>query len=76
MGERKGSLKKRITLFIIIGISVILLSLGVASHYIIQKDIDGLMNKKLALSRLARNNVDNIIKDNINRLYGRAHPPK
>jgi signal transduction histidine kinase len=69
MGERKGSLKKRITLFIIIGISVILLSLGVASHYIIQKDIDGLMNKKLALSRLTRNNIDNIIKDNISRLY-------
>lgn len=69
MNEHKGSLKKRITLFIIIGISVILLSLGVASHYIIQKDIDGLLNKKLALSRLTRNNVDNIIKDNISRLY-------
>ena len=69
MNEHKGSLKKRITLLIIIGISVILLSLGVASHYIIQKDIDGLMNKKLSLSRLTRNNVDNIIKDNISRLY-------
>jgi len=69
MSEYKGSLKKRITLFSIIGISVILLSLGVASHYIIQKDIDGLLAKKLALSRLTRNNVDNIIRDNINRLY-------
>src|SRR5512143_628585 len=69
MNDHKGSLKKRITLFSIIGISVILLSLGVASHYIIQKDIDGLLNKKLALSRLTRNNVDNIIKDNISRLY-------
>jgi signal transduction histidine kinase len=69
MGWYKGSLQKRITLFILIGISVILLSLGVASHYIIQKNIDDLLNKKLALSRITRNNVDNIIKDNINRLY-------
>jgi signal transduction histidine kinase len=69
MSEHKGSLKKRITLLIVIGISVILLSLGIASHYIIQKDIDGLLNKKLALSRITRNNVDNIIKDNISRLY-------
>jgi signal transduction histidine kinase len=69
MSVHKGSLKKRITLFVIFGISVMLLSLGVASHYIIQKDIDGLLNKKLALSRLTRNNVDNIIKDNISRLY-------
>jgi signal transduction histidine kinase len=69
MGWYKGSLQKRITLFILIGISVILLSLGVASHYIIQKNIEDLLNEKLALSRNTRNNVDNIIKDNINRLY-------
>jgi signal transduction histidine kinase len=69
MSRYKGSLRKRITLIILIGISVILLSLGVASHYIIQKNIEDLLNKKLALSRLTRNNVDNIIEDNINRLY-------
>lgn len=62
-------MRKRITLIILIGISVILLSLGVASHYIIQRNIDDLLNKKLALSRLTRNNVDTIIEDNINRLY-------
>ncbi len=62
-------MRKRITLIILIGISVILVSLGVASHYIIQKNIDDLLNKQLALSRLTRNNVDNIIQDNINRLY-------
>lgn len=69
MGWYKGSLQKRITLFILIGISVMLLSLGVASQYIIQKNIEDLLSKKLALSRLTRNNVDNIIRDNINRLY-------
>lgn len=69
MGEYKGSLQKRITLFILIGISVILLSLGVTSHFIIKKNINDLLNKKLALSRVIRNNVDNIIKENINRLY-------
>ncbi len=69
MSKLTGSLQKRITLFILIGISVILLSLGIASHYLIQKNIDDLLNKKLALSRLTRNNVDNIIRDNISRLY-------
>ncbi|MGE5173248.1 MAG: HAMP domain-containing protein [Betaproteobacteria bacterium] len=62
-------MQKRITVIILLGISVILLSLGIASHYIIQKNIAELLNKKLALSRLTRNNVDNIIKDNISRLY-------
>jgi signal transduction histidine kinase len=69
MSKYKGNLQKRITVIILIGISVILLSLGLASHYIIQKNIDDLLNKKLSLSRLTRNNVDNIIKDNISRLY-------
>ena len=69
MSEHKGSLRKRITLFILIGIAVILLSLGVTSHIIIKKNIDDLLDRKLALSRLIRNNIDNIIKDNINRLY-------
>jgi len=69
MTRHKGSLRKRITFLILIGISIILLSLGVASHYIIQKNIDDLLNKQLALSRVTRNNVDNIIQDNINRLY-------
>jgi signal transduction histidine kinase len=69
MSRFKGNLQKRITVIILLGISVILLSLGVASHYIIKKNIDDLLNKKLALSRLTRNNIDNIIKDNISRLY-------
>ena len=69
MSEHKGSLRKRITLFILIGIAVILLSLGVTSHIIIKKNIDDLLSRKLALSRIIRNNIDNIIKDNINRLY-------
>jgi signal transduction histidine kinase len=69
MSKYKGNLQRRITVIILIGISVILLSLGLASHYIIQKNIDDLLNKKLSLSRLTRNNVDNIIKDNISRLY-------
>ncbi len=69
MGKYKGNLQKRITVIILIGISVILLSLGLASHYIIQKNIEDMVNKKLALSRLTRNNLDNIIKDNISRLY-------
>jgi signal transduction histidine kinase len=49
--------------------SIILLSLGIVSYYIIEKNIEDSLNKKLALARLIRNNIDNIIKDNINRLY-------
>ncbi len=67
--ETPGSLKKRITLTIITGISVILLSFGIASYFIIQKNIDDSLNRKLALAHLIRNNIDNIIRDNINRLY-------
>ncbi len=62
-------MRKRITLTIVMGISIILLGLGIASHYIIRKNIEESLNKKLVMSRLIRNNVDNIIKDNINRLY-------
>jgi signal transduction histidine kinase len=67
--HHKGSLRKRITLTIMTGISIILLTFGIASYYIIQKNIDDSLNKKLSLARLIRNNIDNIIKDNINRLY-------
>jgi two-component system, NarL family, sensor histidine kinase NreB len=69
MSWHKGSLRKRITLFFVVGIAIILTSLGVASHFIIQKNINDTLTRKLALSRLIRNNIDNIIKDNINRLY-------
>jgi signal transduction histidine kinase len=51
------------------GISIILLTFGVASYYIIQKNIEDSLNKKRSLARLIRNNIDNIIKDNISRLY-------
>ena len=64
-----GSLKKRITLTIILGMSVILLSSGIVSYNIIKKSIDAAINKKIVFSRLIRDNIDNVLKDNINRLY-------
>lgn len=69
MAEHTGSLRRRITLTIITGISVILLTFGVASYYIIHQNIDHSLNEKLAHAHLIGNNIDNIIKDNINRLY-------
>lgn len=69
MIKHSGSLRKRITLTIITGISIILLTFSIASHYIIQKNIEDSQNEKLSFARLIRNNIDNIIKDNINRLY-------
>jgi signal transduction histidine kinase len=69
MSRYKGNLQKRITVIILLEISVVLVCLGAASHYIIQRNIDDLLGKKLALCRLTRNNTDNIIKENISRLY-------
>lgn len=67
--ETRGGLRKKITLFVLAGISLMLMAFGIAGYIIVQKSIDQSLNKRLALSRLLRNNIDNIIKDNINRLY-------
>jgi signal transduction histidine kinase len=69
MIKHSGSLRKRITLTIITGISIILLTFSIASHFIIRENIEDSQNEKLSFARLIRNNIDNIIKDNINRLY-------
>jgi signal transduction histidine kinase len=69
MSDHKGSLRRRITLTIMTGISIILLTFGIASYFIVQKSIEDSLNKKLSLARLVRTNIDNIIKDNISRLY-------
>ena len=52
-----------------LGMSIILLSFGVISYCIVQQRIEDSLNRKLAFGRLIRNNIDDIIKDNINRLY-------
>jgi signal transduction histidine kinase len=69
MTKRTGSFRKRLTLTIITGISIILLTFSIAGYYIVQKSIESSHNEKLAFARLIRNNIDNIIQDNINRLY-------
>lgn len=69
MAENNGSLQKRITFAVLFGMSIILLSFGIVSYYIVYKNIEGLMSNKIVLARSLRQNVDDIIKDNINRLY-------
>ncbi len=69
MRGKNGGLRRHIRLFVLAGISIILFSLGIVSYFIIQRNIEESLNKRLALSRLIRNNIDNIITDNINRLY-------
>jgi signal transduction histidine kinase len=69
MIERTGSLRKRITLTILTGITIILLTFSIASHYIIRKNIEDAQNAKIAFARLITSDIDNIIKDNVNRLY-------
>jgi len=62
-------LRRRIVLGVTLGMSVILLSFGVISYYIVNNSIEDSLNQKLAFGRLVRNKIDDIIKDNINRLY-------
>lgn len=69
MRTKSGSLRKRIGIAVALGMAVILLCFGVVSHYIVEGNIEDSLAKKLALARLIRNNIDNILKDNINRLY-------
>lgn len=69
MEGKRGGLQKRITLAITLGMSIILLSLAVVSYYIVQKNIEDSLNRKLAVGRLIKNNVDNLIRENVNRLF-------
>jgi len=69
MRIKRGGLRRRIVLAVTLGMSVILLSFGVISFYIVNKSIEDSLNKKLVFGRLVRNKIDDIIKDNINRLY-------
>ena len=69
MVHKRGSLQRRITIAVMLGMSIILLSLGIVSYFIIHKNIEDSMNEKLALARVIRSNIDNTIKDNLNRLY-------
>lgn len=63
------SLRKRITLTILTGISILLLTFGVAGYYIVQSSIEHSVSEKLELAHLIGSNIDNIIRDNISRLY-------
>lgn len=67
--EKRGSLRKRITLAVMLGMSIILLSFGIASYYTVQKSIEDSLNKKLAIARFIKNTMDNILSENISRLY-------
>lgn len=65
----KGGLRRRIVLAVTLGMSVILLSFGIISYYIVHTSIEDSLNKKLIFGRLVRNKIDAILKDNVNRLY-------
>lgn len=69
MGRKIGGLQRRITLGATLGISIMVFCFGTVSYYLIQKNIEDTLNKRLALAHLIRNNIDTIINENINRLY-------
>lgn len=69
MFRKRGSLQKRITLAITLGMSIILICFALASHFIIRKNINDSLDRKLAEGRLIKDSIDNLIRDNINRLY-------
>ncbi|HTR45611.1 MAG TPA: cache domain-containing protein, partial [Thermodesulfovibrionales bacterium] len=65
----KKSLRKRIALAIIFGMSIILLSYAVVSYHIVNASIRDALDRKLAMARLIRNRIDSLVEENINRLY-------
>lgn len=69
MGPKRGGLQKRITLVLTLIMSTILLSFGIVSYYIVQGSISSSIDKEVALVRVIRNEVEEILKNNINRLY-------
>ncbi|MEW6409817.1 MAG: cache domain-containing protein [Nitrospirota bacterium] len=62
-------MQKRIILSIILGMSIILIGLGVVSYYIVDKSIENSLDNRLALAHLIGNYIDNIIQGNLTRLY-------
>lgn len=62
-------MRKRIILSVFLGMAIILISLGVASYLIVEKDIDYSLNNRLALARFISNYIDSIIQNNFIRLY-------
>lgn len=69
MFGKRGSLQKRIILAITLGMSTILVCFALASHFIIRKNINDSLDRKLAEGRLIKDSIDNLIRDNLNRLY-------
>lgn len=69
MEGKRGGLQRRITLAVMLGMSIILLSFAIVSYYIVQKNIEDSLHEKIVVGRLIKNNVDNLIKENINRLF-------
>ncbi len=69
MEGKRGGLQRRITLAVMLGMSVILLSFGIVSYYIVQENIQDSLNKKIAVGRLIKSHVDNLIRENVNRLF-------
>ncbi|MGD1075194.1 MAG: HAMP domain-containing protein [Thermodesulfovibrionales bacterium] len=69
MWIKKGGLQRRITLAATIGISLMVFCFGIVSYYLIEKNIEDTLNRRIALAHLIRNNIDAVIKENINRLY-------
>jgi len=64
-----GALQKRIILAVIFGMSVVLLSFGVITYYFVYQNTNHLLENRIMLARQVKHGIDDIIRDNINRLY-------
>lgn len=62
-------MRRRITVAIILFITIVLVSLGIASYYIIQRSIEDSLDERLAMATLIKDNTERLISANINRLY-------
>ncbi len=69
MGDKEGSLKRRIITLMMTGLIFMLVCFGGVAYYIVKNNIEHSLQHRLLLARLIKNNIDSIISDNLKRLY-------
>lgn len=60
---------KRIIISVILSISIIIVSLGIASYLTVNDTIERSLNKRVELAKIIARHIDSIIENNFNRLY-------
>ena len=62
-------MQKRIIISVILGIIIILLSLGIISYHYVKDSIERSLQSRLALANIISKYIDDILESNLKRLY-------